>query len=42
MRRLIGICGGNIPAVARQVGVNRSTIYRRMHWLGLADAGRAG
>ncbi|WEJ80870.1 hypothetical protein EQ718_17200 (plasmid) [Paracoccus versutus] len=39
MRRLIGVCGSNISAVARQPGVDRSTIYRRMRWLGLADAG---
>ncbi|MFV0385575.1 sigma-54-dependent Fis family transcriptional regulator [Paracoccus sp. (in: a-proteobacteria)] len=47
LRRLIAECGGNISAVSRRAGVDRSTIYRRMRRLGLtADGentpGRAG
>ena len=35
LRRLISACDGNISAAARRAGVERSTIYRRMHRLGL-------
>lgn len=35
LRRLIAACEGNISAAARQAGVERSTIYRRMRRLGL-------
>lgn len=38
LRRLIAACDGNISAAARQAGVERSTIYRRMRRLGLTTA----
>ncbi|RQP07059.1 MAG: sigma-54-dependent Fis family transcriptional regulator [Paracoccus sp. BP8] len=42
LRRLIAECEGNISAVARQAGVDRSTIYRRMRRLGLDEDPRGG
>lgn len=38
LRRLIAACDGNISAAARQAGVERSTIYRRMRRLGVTTA----
>lgn len=41
LRSLIAACDGNISAAARQAGVDRSTIYRRMRRLGLSGSGGA-
>jgi transcriptional regulator of acetoin/glycerol metabolism len=30
VRRTLTACGGNISEAARQLGVNRSTLYRRL------------
>ena len=34
LRRTLDACGGNTAAAARELGIHRSTIYRRLHGRG--------
>jgi Transcriptional activator of acetoin/glycerol metabolism len=39
LKRAIARAGGNLSAAARELGIGRATLYRRMNRLGLSDSG---